>query len=593
MTRLTLPIGLAGAAVAKLAGDFEAAMNTVEAKSGATGESLAALREKAIQLGTDTQFSASEAAGGMIELAKAGLNAGQIMNTISPALDFAAASGMSLAEVSKILADTMAQFSLDADSAVSIADALTKGADSATTDVGELAEALSWAGTTANTVGMELDETTAILTAMASTGIKASRAGTGLSNALIKLAKPTSAGRAAFDKLGISLGDYVDQTGKLRRPFADLIRDLNKQGASISDVIDIFDVRAGRALAGLINDTSKLDAATAAIAQKTGNAAKQAAVQMKGFNGALKALRSALEGLAIRIAESGFLEWISNVVMAVTQFIRGLANLNPSILKFGTILAGILAGVGVLVFAIAGLSLAFSTAAAAASAMWLSISWPIVGIVAAVLAAIAVIVLAVDDVLAWINGRPSLIGEFLGDFETTKQAFLQTVESIWNDLMGFADWVAGIGITMWDNWITGFDIIKQKLTEVWESVSGVVGTIGKFLGIGDSEANINTSNVSTIAGGIAPGISMGMGAVSSGQVGSSQRAAIANSNSSSTSNTANNNQTKTVNMSPTINVNVAGSASRGDAESIAERVRDEFARITEAAEQGSRPAFAQ
>src|SRR5690349_9581895 len=62
-----------GVAVKRFA-DFDQAMSAVQANSGATGASLDALRKQAIKLGADSQFSATEAAQGINELAKAGVD---------------------------------------------------------------------------------------------------------------------------------------------------------------------------------------------------------------------------------------------------------------------------------------------------------------------------------------------------------------------------------------------------------------------------------------------------------------------------------------------------------------------------------------
>ena len=67
-------IGLGTAAV-KTAADFDSAMAQVAAVSGATGDDLQALRDKAREMGEKTKFSASEAASAMNYMAMAGWKA--------------------------------------------------------------------------------------------------------------------------------------------------------------------------------------------------------------------------------------------------------------------------------------------------------------------------------------------------------------------------------------------------------------------------------------------------------------------------------------------------------------------------------------
>ena len=61
-----------GAAAVKTAADFDSGMSKVAAISGATGDDLDALRDKAREMGAKTKFSASEAASAMEYMAMAG-----------------------------------------------------------------------------------------------------------------------------------------------------------------------------------------------------------------------------------------------------------------------------------------------------------------------------------------------------------------------------------------------------------------------------------------------------------------------------------------------------------------------------------------
>ena len=71
-THVTVPIVAAGTAAVKTATDFDAAMSKVAAVSGAAGDELDALRDKAREMGARTKFSASEAAEAMNYMAMAG-----------------------------------------------------------------------------------------------------------------------------------------------------------------------------------------------------------------------------------------------------------------------------------------------------------------------------------------------------------------------------------------------------------------------------------------------------------------------------------------------------------------------------------------
>ena len=65
-TYVTLPLVGIGAASVKTAADFEKSMDNVSALSGATGDDLKKLENLAREMGSTTQFSASEAADALI-----------------------------------------------------------------------------------------------------------------------------------------------------------------------------------------------------------------------------------------------------------------------------------------------------------------------------------------------------------------------------------------------------------------------------------------------------------------------------------------------------------------------------------------------
>jgi hypothetical protein len=74
---LSAPIVGIAAAALNSAADFEQSMNLMQATTGATGTQMAMLQAQALDLGATTSFSAGEAAGAMLELAKAGMSVEQ------------------------------------------------------------------------------------------------------------------------------------------------------------------------------------------------------------------------------------------------------------------------------------------------------------------------------------------------------------------------------------------------------------------------------------------------------------------------------------------------------------------------------------
>lgn len=219
VSRLGTTFALTGAGMLLVAGkavktfsDFDKAMSRVAATGDDAKASLGQLRELAIKLGADTQFSAQEAADGIAELLKAGVQAKDVLGGgLAGALNLAAAGQMSVADAAETTAITMAQFNLAGDQASHVADLLAAGSGKASGEVHHMAEALRQVGLVANQTGLSVEETTGTLAAFAKAGLIGSDSGTSLKTALQRLTPQSAEAQKEFDRLGISA---YDSSGK-------------------------------------------------------------------------------------------------------------------------------------------------------------------------------------------------------------------------------------------------------------------------------------------------------------------------------------------------------------------------------------------
>ena len=129
-----------GVAAVKTTADFESAMSQVAAVSGATGDDLQALRDKAREMGEKTKFSASEAAEAMNYMAMAGWKTKDMLNGIDGIMNLAAASGEDLATTSDIVTDALTAFGLSAKDSGHFADILAAASSNANTNVSMMGE---------------------------------------------------------------------------------------------------------------------------------------------------------------------------------------------------------------------------------------------------------------------------------------------------------------------------------------------------------------------------------------------------------------------------------------------------------------------
>ena len=321
-------IGLIGAALSLALGiainttaDFQQSMANTQSVIGATTEELMTLTEAAREFGKVTVFRASEAADAMFFLASAGLKTEQVISALPGTLALAAATNTDLAMTTERVVANMAAFGLQAREASRVANvfAATIGNSQATME--RLGLALSFVGPVANSVNLSIEETSAILGRLFTSGIAASTAGTALRMAIAQLLKPSEDAKAIMEKLGLTVLNSADNL----RNFIDIIEDLERSGLSAKDAMTLFGVRAGPALLALVNQGSDALRGLVKTVTGTNKAAEMAALQIGTFKGQLRLLKSAAQELQIVIGTE-LLPVLTTLVQKMTAIVLKTAD---------------------------------------------------------------------------------------------------------------------------------------------------------------------------------------------------------------------------------------------------------------------------
>ena len=218
-TGLIVGIGALTASFAKLTSEvvktgaaFEQAVTTVGAIMGATDNSEAsvsamkAIENQARLLGSATAFTATEAANAMQDLARAGLDASEIVGASTPALQLAGASASNMGSATSIMAAAMKQFGLEASESTRIADAFTIVQQNTLMDMEHLTSAMRYGGTIAHSFGMNIEEASAALGLFRDLGVEGSTAGTQFRQAMISLAAPAKKAQKTLKAYGADDG---------------------------------------------------------------------------------------------------------------------------------------------------------------------------------------------------------------------------------------------------------------------------------------------------------------------------------------------------------------------------------------------------
>lgn len=344
---LTVPLAAVGAGAVKVAVDFESSMSRVKALTGAVGGEFEKLEKQAIELGSTTSFSASEASEGMQNLASAGFTVNEIMSAMPGILDLAASDNIDLASAAEVASSTLRGFGLEASNAAHVADVLARAAADTNAGILDTGEAMKYIAPVASAMSLSLEEVTAAIGIMSNAGIKGGQAGTALRGSLTRLANPSKEAAELMEALGFNA---YDANGKM----VSLKDIINNLGISLKDMTEeqkqqaIATIFGQESMSGMLTliqaGPQQLDKLTKSFKNSSGAAREMADTMMDNTKGAWDEFTSGLEGAGIAIGKT-LLPMLTKGINKITEMVNAFNNLTPStqkmIVSIGTTVAAI------------------------------------------------------------------------------------------------------------------------------------------------------------------------------------------------------------------------------------------------------------
>tara|TARA_R110001599_G_scaffold128182_3_gene301869 strand:+ start:1667 stop:3991 length:2325 start_codon:yes stop_codon:yes gene_type:complete len=316
---LTMPILALGAVSLKTFADFEQSMLKVKAVSGATDKNFKLLTESAKKLGSSTMFTASQVATLQFELSKLGFNPKEILASTEAILQLAQATDTELGEAAKTTAVALNSFNAEASEAQRFADIMALASSSAAMDMEKFAAALPVVGATSRLAGDSFEELSAKLQVLADSGMEGGSMGTHLNKIYSKLAKSGSTWDEGMQKLIDSNFDMVLAQ-------------------------EMFGDRAFKSALILAENIDKTKKYTIANKEASGIAKEMADIMDSGVGGAMRRMKSQLEGVAIELGQQ-LIPIFTKVIKKVEQAVKWFSDLSDeqkkSIVKWGLILAAV------------------------------------------------------------------------------------------------------------------------------------------------------------------------------------------------------------------------------------------------------------
>jgi TP901 family phage tail tape measure protein len=452
--------------------DYEKTLTAIIAATDATGAEAEELRNalaKVCEAQTDLGFSAADSARGLQALVKAGMDGSDAARALRSSLSLAALESISTEEAANLLVQTLTMFGLEAEDSAYALNSLSKAADAGIDTASGYASGLANAGAAAHNMGLSLDETLAALIALDKTYGSATESGTYL-NAMFKdLVKKS-------DQLGISLYNQ-DGTMKSLAEIIEALRGKVKSFGSdqeaVNEYLSVFDVRAQRAVIGLLNYDGTIED-TMANMESSRSVQDKMNMVLETTAGKLSKAQAEMENASYSLGEM-----TSQMSVTWTKFSAGLgpigsvANaLGPSLLQ-GAI-TGLMVMLPTIISSMGGLSGVMTAVGTASTAM--------LGPIGLVIAAVGLLATAYATNFLGIRDKIDGFIAWLGPAWNNMVSTLTTAwQNFWNGAKAFVQDPVGTiqtaVTTLATNMETKFTEIYDQTGNIWKATWETLKTI--------------------------------------------------------------------------------------------------------------------
>ena len=294
--------------------DYEFQMAKVKAITGANRTEFLKLSKSAQDLGRSTFFTAQQVAELQTNYGKLGFTTEEILNAQEATLQLATATDSDLARAAIVAGSAVRGFGLAASETQRVVDVMAVAFTSSALDIEKFQTSMTKVAPIAKSAGFSIEDTTAIMSQLADSGIEASIAGTSLRNILLKMQDPNSDLVKSFGKTIHSLDELVPALTKF-----------SEEGGSLAEIMEVVDLRQAAAFEQMITSRKRTVELRDALKDANGAAEEMARIVGDTLEGALKRSESATQGFAIAFMDS-FGNTFKNIVDGFASFVNVLTD---------------------------------------------------------------------------------------------------------------------------------------------------------------------------------------------------------------------------------------------------------------------------
>lgn len=315
---------------AKFIVDYEAALKSLQAISGATDTQLRTLADGIGVVSRNSTSSILEITKAAQTIAQAGFSAGETLNVLRGTVTLSSAAGVAPQQAADTLTSTLGAFNLQASETDRVVDVMVTALNRTKLSIDQVQAAIQYAGATAKENNIQFTDLTAVIASLAQAGIRSgSTIGTGLRQLLVDLQTPTKEFKKNLADVGLTLADVDVKT----KGFAEVVRTLANAGFTASNAYESFETRAAATFLAFKGQLPVYDQLALSIAAG-GAAATAQEKAMDSLGSQYTRLVNALGEFAAAVG-GPFVNALKVVTSLLATMVEGLADLFKA---FGQIL---------------------------------------------------------------------------------------------------------------------------------------------------------------------------------------------------------------------------------------------------------------
>lgn len=221
--------------------DLQKEFANIQAITAAVDGTMQSLTSTIYEVGSNSKYSTQELAKTTVVLGQAGYSATEIEKLLESVSQLAAATGTDLATSVSVATSALTVWNLEATQMSRVSDVLTTAVNETKAEIGTIANGIQYAGAMFSDLGVSLEESVALFSAVTNAGLKArSVVGTGSRALVTELINPSEKLKKVLDRLGLTLND-IDIRSK---GITLVLENLRNAGFGAEEAFESLDRRA-------------------------------------------------------------------------------------------------------------------------------------------------------------------------------------------------------------------------------------------------------------------------------------------------------------------------------------------------------------